>query len=272
MWKLLAWPDYVSDAHYYLGQVAELNEEFERALAQYDEVGKGRNYVDAQVRRAVVLGHLDKLDQAMKVLDRLDVEAAAQLLRVALVRGELLRDKQQLQRAYDVYTRALVDLPGNDDLLYARAMVAEKMGRVDWLEQDLGTILKEDPEHVQALNAMGYTLADRTDRYIEALGYIRRALALKPDDYYILDSMGWVQYRLGNYDSAVKYLREALEHRQDVDIASHLGEVLWVSGDHDGAQRVWRKGLEFDGDTSLINKTMQRLMPGQLEQAADEGA
>jgi len=259
--QLLKLEHYQSDAHFYLGQVAEVDDEFELARSHYEQVGQGSNYLDAQVRLAVVLARQDKLPQALKTLARLDPEQATDLLRVALVRGELLRDAQHYQRAYDAYTAALTDLPNNDDLLYARAMVSESMGRVDWLENDLGTILKDDPEHVQALNAMGYTLADQTDRYIEALGYIRRAMALKPDDYYILDSMGWVQFRLGNYDSAVKYLRQALEQQQDVDIASHLGEALWVSGEHDEARRVWRQGLEFDGDTSLITQTMQRLMP-----------
>lgn len=259
--RLLALPEYQSDAHYYLGQVAEVGGDLALARSHYVQVGAGRNYLDAQVRLAVVLARDKQLEQALEVLDKLDVEDANDFLRVALIRGELLRDAGKYQLAYDAYTAALVDLPGNDDLLYARAMVSESMGRVDWLEKDLGAILKDDPEHVQALNAMGYTLADQTDRYIEALGYIRRAMALKPDDYYILDSMGWVQYRLGNYDSALKYLHQAMEQQQDVDIAAHLGEVLWVSGDHDEARRVWRRGLGFDGDTTLIKQTMQRLVP-----------
>jgi len=259
--RLLALDEYRSDAYYYLGQVAEVDDNSALARSHYAKVGPGRNYLDAQVRLAVVLAREDQLDQALKALEKLDPEEVRDYLRVALIRGELLRDAEQYQRAYDTYTAALTDLPGNDDLLYARAMVSESMGRVDWLENDLNTILKDDPEHVQALNAMGYTLADQTDRYIEALGYIRRAMALKPDDYYILDSMGWVQYRLGNYASALKYLRQAMAEQQDVDIASHLGEVLWVSGEHDEARRVWRQGLGFDGDTDLINETMRRLMP-----------
>lgn len=268
--RLLALPEYQSDAHYYLGQVAEVSDDMALARSHYQQVGAGRHFMDAQVRLAVVLTGEQQLDQALKVLDKLNVEDANDFLRVALIRGELLRDAGEYQRAYDAYTTALGDLPGNDDLLYARAMVSESMGRVDWLEKDLGEILKDDPEHVQALNAMGYTLADQTDRYIEALGYIRRAIALKPDDYYILDSMGWVQYRLGNYESALKYLRQALEKQQDVDIASHLGEVLWVSGEHDEARRVWRKGLGFDGDTELIRETMRRLMPaGEMLKQAD---
>jgi len=259
--KLLAVDDYRSDAHYYLGQVAEVDEDYALALSHYRQVGAGSNFFDAQVRQAVVLSEQGKLEQGLKLLDALATETSNDVLRVALVRGELFRDQKLFQRAYDAYTQALRDLPGNADLLYARAMVSERMGRVDWLEKDLNTILEADAEHVQALNAMGYTLADRTDRYIEALGYIRRAMALKPDDYYILDSMGWVQFRLGNNDSAIKYLRRALEKQQDIDIASHLGEALWVTGEHQEAERVWRKALEYDGDTSMIRDTMKRLMP-----------
>lgn len=257
--KLLALDDYVSQAHFYLGQVAEVDKKFETALSHYEQVEEGENYLDAQIRRAVVLSEQGKLDEGIKALERLDTELPSEMVRLALVRGELQRDAKHYQQAYDAYTEALSALPDNPDLLYARAMVAERMGRVDWLEADLGAILKGDPEHVQALNALGYTLADRTDRYVEALEYVRRALTLKPEDYYILDSMGWVQYRLGNTDSAIKYLRQAYDRQKDVDIAAHLGEVLWVTGQHEEARRVWRQGLELEGDTELITKTMERL-------------
>jgi tetratricopeptide (TPR) repeat protein len=260
--RLLHIDDYSSQANFYLGQVAEVEKRWDEALAHYDQVGKGDQYMDAQIRRAVVLSEMGKLDQGITALERLDTDLPSEMLRLALVRGEILRDAKRLRDAYDAYTEALSQLPENPDLLYARAMVAERMGRVDWLEADLNIVLKNDPEHVQALNALGYTLADRTDRYVEALEYVRRALTLKPEDYYILDSMGWVQYRLGNRDSAIKYLQQAFELKKDIDIAAHLGEVLWVTGQHEEAERVWQQGLKLDGDTSLISETMTRLQGG----------
>lgn len=261
--RLMKLDDYRSQAHYYLGQVDEVEKKLDQALAHYQQVEKGAEYLDAQIRRAVVLSEQGKLDEGVAALERLDPDLPGEKVRIALIRGELQREGKRYRQAYDAYTEALAALPDNAELLYARAMVAERMGRVDWLEADLRRVLSNDPEHVQALNALGYTLADRTDRYVEALEYIRRALALKPEDYYILDSMGWVQYRLGNNDSAINYLQQAYERRKDIDIAAHLGEVLWVSGRRDEAERVWRQGLELEGDTDLITQTMQRLKQEQ---------
>ncbi|TPW12898.1 MAG: hypothetical protein FD130_1670 [Halothiobacillaceae bacterium] len=129
------------------------------------------------------------------------------------------------------------------------------------MERDLKSILARNPDHVESLNALGYTLADRTDRLQEAGELISRALELRPGDYFILDSMGWLQYRLGHLDEAVKYLRRALESKMDIEIAAHLGEVLWVKGDKQGAQEVWQKALDVGPATKkkIITKVMERL-------------
>ena len=127
------------------------------------------------------------------------------------------------------------------------------------LELDLNYILARDPDHVDALNALGYTLADRTRRFEEAAGYIRKAFELQPDNPAILDSMGWVSYRLGDYDMALKYLRQALGNLNDPEIAAHLGEVLWVTGDRDGARAVWRKALAATPDSDVLREVMERL-------------
>jgi tetratricopeptide (TPR) repeat protein len=128
-------------------------------------------------------------------------------------------------------------------------------------EQDLRRILTRSPENAEALNALGYTLADRTDRYQEALGYIQRALALRPDDPYILDSMGWVQYRLKKYEEALRHLRRAWDLQQDAEIGAHLGEVLWVSGDRDGAQQVWQRALKAAPDSPSLREVIRRFSP-----------
>jgi tetratricopeptide (TPR) repeat protein len=128
-------------------------------------------------------------------------------------------------------------------------------------EEDLRRVLAKDPDNPQALNALGYTLADRTDRYQEALGHIQRALDLRPNDAYILDSMGWVQYRLGNYPAAVTYLRRAVELQQDPEVAAHLGEVLWMSGDKDQALKVWEEALKEHPDSQPLREVIQRFTP-----------
>jgi len=132
------------------------------------------------------------------------------------------------------------------------------MGRLDILERDLQQILKKDPNHGDALNALGYTLADQTDRYPEALGYIERALAQKPDSPAFLDSMGWIQYRLGNRDQALTYLRRAYDLLKDGEIAAHLGEVLWVNGQRDEALQVWDGILAKDPKSEHVLKAKER--------------
>ncbi|MEX0951452.1 MAG: tetratricopeptide repeat protein, partial [Gammaproteobacteria bacterium] len=162
--------------------------------------------------------------------------------------------------AMSVYDAALIDNQ-NIDLLYARAMLAEKMDRLEILERDLGKILEQDPDHVQALNAYGYTLADRNVRLDEAVEYIKRALELRPNDFYILDSMGWALYRMGRFDEAIDYLRQALAINNDAEVAAHLGEVLWVKGERDAARKIWESALDATPDDERLLRVMQRLDP-----------
>jgi len=159
-----------------------------------------------------------------------------------------------------LFNHALVEMPGDAALLYARAMVAERLDQLDLAERDLKAIIEVDESNADALNALGYTLADRTDRYQEAYGYVKRALELRPNDNAILDSMGWVLYRLGQYNEAIKMLRKSLEIRLDPEVASHLGEVLWVSGEREDAREVWRQALEIAPDDKRLLDIMQRFI------------
>ncbi len=135
------------------------------------------------------------------------------------------------------------------------------MDKLDILEQDLRRIIAKDPEHSQALNALGYTLADRTDRYQEAYELIERALELNPDDFYILDSMGWVLYRLGRHEEAVRYLRRAMAIRPDSEVAAHLGEVLWVMGEKQAAKEIWDTALKTTPDDKRLLNVIERFNP-----------
>jgi tetratricopeptide (TPR) repeat protein len=181
------------------------------------------------------------------------------LLRIYLVDGQILRDAGRPQEAIKVFTSGLEELPENADLLYARAMTAERMGNYGSMEKDLKKILARDPDNVDALNALGYSLADHTRRYKEALNYIKRALELRPDNYFVLDSMGWVHYRLGHYKEAVQYLRRALDASADSEIAAHLTEVLWVMGDKQAAREVWDKALKGAPGNKVLLDVMNRL-------------
>jgi tetratricopeptide (TPR) repeat protein len=175
-----------------------------------------------------------------------------------MAQAESLRDHDQAVAGVKLLDKALVEHPQDHDLLYTRALLAERLGRVDQLESDLRLILASDPDNAHALNALGYTLADRTDRYQEAHEFIERALQLIPEDAAILDSMGWVLYRLERYDEALVYLRRAYELSPDQEIAAHLGEVLWVSGEREQAMEVWNAELKRVDEAPQVKRTMQR--------------
>lgn len=253
----------IDDAHYYLGRIADTRREYEEAIGWYNLVLQGEYRLDAQVRIGQMLAKLGDLAAARDHLARLREQSSdsATNIRLFLAEGEILRDAREYETAISVYDRALTEFPGNTDLLYARALTAEKVDRIDWLERDINAILEREPDNAHALNALGYTLADRTTRYKEAMGYIKRALELQPDEPAIVDSMGWINYRMGNYDEALKYLRRAVGMLQDPEIAAHYGEVLWVSGRHDEARKVWERALEHDPDSSVLLDVMNRFLP-----------
>jgi len=253
-------PDYQSESSYYLGRIAEeFHKDPDAAIKWYAKVDQGENYLEAQIRIAFILAQRGEVDQARSQLSAINPQGPGEVLRIYLADGQILRDAGRPQAAIDVFTEGLEELPDNTDLLYARAMTAERLGQIDLMEKDLKQILARDPDNVDALNALGYSLADHTGRYQEAFGYIKRALELRPDSYFVLDSMGWVNYRLGHYQEAVTYLRRALDASSDSEIAAHLTEVLWVMGDKQGARAVWDKALKVAPGNKLLLDVMNRL-------------
>ena len=155
--------------------------------------------------------------------------------------------------------QALEQLPGSTSIRYSHALLAAELGWVDVAEADLRIIISEQPENAAALNALGYTLADQTERYEEAEALIRQAFILRPDDASIVDSMGWISYRLGRLDEAEKFLRRAWALSKNPEIAAHLGEVLWINGQQEDARSVWREGLEVGSENPVLQETLQRM-------------
>jgi tetratricopeptide (TPR) repeat protein len=249
-----------ASARFYLGQLAENRRRLDEAISWYRQVGPGEHFLDAQVRLAALLAQQGRLDEARQHLQGVETSDSKDQVRLFLVEAELLTAAHRYDEAMAVHDLALSEFPDDPDLLYGRAMLAERMDRIDLLERDLRAILERDPEHVQALNALGYTLADRTDRYEEAHALISKALAQRPNDFYILDSMGWVLYRMGRYPEAIEYLRRAASISEDAEVAAHLGEVLWVSGDQDAAREVWEAALRRKPDAEPVQEAMRRFL------------
>jgi len=247
-----------NEANYYLGQMAEREEEYPRAIEYYSQVQYGDHNIDAQIRIAVLIAKTGKVEQARQSLQSIDTKTSDVSLRVFLAEGEILRNSKQFQKAFDLYTEALAELPDNIELLYARALTAEKVGLLDVTIQDLQEIIERQPNNAQALNALGYTLVDRTDRVADGVKLVERAYKLNTNDPAITDSMGWAYYRIGRHKEALGLLRKAFSMNNDAEIAAHLGEVLWVSGDQHGAKEVWDAALRETPEHRVLLDVINR--------------
>ncbi|MCI1728775.1 MAG: tetratricopeptide repeat protein [Chiayiivirga sp.] len=247
---------------YLLGQLAELREQTGPALDWYGRIGSGLQREQARLRIAVLLDKTGKLDDALARLRELQASDSdyGEVLRDAyLLEAELLQKHQRSDEAIDAYARGLAIFEDDPELIYARALGHERRDDIAAAEADLRRLIELDPEDADALNALGYTLADRTDRYQEALDLIQRALKLKPDTPAIVDSLGWVLYRMGRTEEALPHLRRAFELQRDAEVAAHLGEALWMSGDKDEARSIWRVGRELDPDNRALKQVLERL-------------
>ncbi|MFA5495272.1 MAG: tetratricopeptide repeat protein [Porticoccaceae bacterium] len=249
-----------SDAHYQLGRIAEGAGRRAKALDHYRLVDSGSSMLSATVRVADILASQGDIDAARSHLAHLREAQPANDGTYYQVEAEMLMRAGLLDDARALLDAALADKPENPNLLYSRSIVSAKQGDIAAAEVDLRAILAVDPNNATALNTLGYTLADLTDRHQEAIEMITQALALEPDNPAIIDSLGWVHYRMGNLDKAIEYLRAAYEAYPDPEVAAHLGEVLWVSGERDQARKVWLEALDNAGDNSaVILDTMERL-------------
>lgn len=214
--------------------------------------------LNVQERRALLLARQGRLGEGLALIRSLpaanDEEAARNLQAAAMV----LREVGQFERAYDAQSRAVALQPDNDDYVYDQAMLAERLGRVDEMERLLRGILARNPKFYHALNALGFSLADRNVRLQEAKDLIEQALQLAPGDPYITDSLGWAEYRLGNKRRALELLQEAMRNQPDAEIAAHLGEVFWKLGQHARARTAWHEGLRLKRDNRTLLETLKR--------------
>ena len=248
-------------AHYHLAQIAQSQQRIDDAIAFYQRVRRGEHRLSAQLKAAVLLAERGDLESARRHLHRLRGADIDELMRIYLTEAELLVDAGRPDDAMAVYDASIEELFAHSDLLFARAMLAEKIGRLDIFERDMRDILSREPNNADALNTLGYVLADRTDRYKEAYEFIRRAFDLKPNTHYIVDSMGWILHRMGRHREALDQLRRAMSIFPDPEIAAHLGEVLWVLGEKDEAREVWNAALETAPNDELLLNVIKRFGP-----------
>ena len=261
-----------NSVRYYLGQVTEEQKRFPEALQWYGEVTRSEQFMPAQIRTAQVMSKQGDLTAARKHLQsrqrcqQRPARAAHHRRGAAPARREPAEGGVRRRRE-----RRSTSCPNNPDLLYDHAMLAEKLDRIDVLEASLRKVIKLRPDHAHAYNALGYSLADRNERLEEAKALIDQALKLAPDDSYIIDSLGWVLYRQGKPEEALKELQRAYAGRQDAEIAAHLGEVLWVLGRRNEAQKVWDEALAKTPSNDVLIKTVQTVQAIAARAVAEGG-
>lgn len=245
--------------HFHLGQIYEETNRPEMAMEAYQMVKSGGRYLPAQIRYADLLATKGYLKEAREHLQKLPAANDQQAAHLILAEAQILRKSKAYQEVFDLLDEGLKKLPDYPELLYDRALAADKLGKFKILEQDLRKLIQLKPDNAHAYNALGYSLAERGTQLPEALKLIRKAVELAPEDPYIMDSLGWVYYRMGNLTEGLNYLNLAFSVRPDAEIAAHLGEVLWMQGAKDHALNIWRSALEKEPGNEVLLETLQRL-------------
>jgi tetratricopeptide (TPR) repeat protein len=242
-----------------LAEVAERRKDLAGAKAWLDRIDSSEDMVNVQVRRAALLARQGRLDEGRALLKALPARNPAEKRARVAAEVQLLRDNKQTQQAYDLLTESLAADPADLDFMYDKAMMAEKLGRLDEMERLLRAVIAAKPDYHHAYNALGYSLADRNVRLPEARQLILKALEFAPGDPYITDSLGWVEFRAGNLPEALRILRQAYKDKPDAEIAAHLGEVLWVLGEKTQAMVIWKEGLALNAENETLLETLKRL-------------
>ena len=246
---------------YLLGQIAEEQKRWPQAIQWYEQIQEGDHALNARMRTAGAIAKQGKLDEARKYLQQVVTDNPAEEVQLTVVEAQLLRDANKHGDAFALLGEALKRQPEQPELLYDYALTAEKLEKFDLLESNLRKLIQVRPEHAHAYNALGYSFADRNLRLPEARKLVEKALELSPEDYYIIDSLGWVQYREGKLKDAAATLQRAYTGRPDAEIGAHLGEVLWQMGQRDEAKRVWDEALKTAPENETLLKTIKKFRP-----------
>ncbi|MBU1359108.1 MAG: tetratricopeptide repeat protein [Gammaproteobacteria bacterium] len=249
----------LTQAYLLLSQLAERRKDYAEAEQWLARIDNTEDLVLAQTRRAGLLARQDKLPQARALIRELPERTAAEKKQKLLAEVQLLREAKQYQAAYDLLDKASAAAPDDTDLIYDRAMLAEKLNRMDEMERLLRRLMELKPDSQNAYNALGYSFADRNVRLEEARTLIRKAVQLAPDDPFIADSLGWVEFRLGNTSEAIRILEAAYKQQPDPEIGAHFGEVLWANGQRERAISILKEAALVDADNETLQETLKRL-------------
>jgi tetratricopeptide (TPR) repeat protein len=249
----------LSQAYLGLAQIAEKRRDFAGAEAWLNRITDGQDLLSAQSRRASLLARQGKILEARALLQALPERGPDDARNKLVAEVQMLRDIKQYWAAHEVLKQAMAKAPGDTDLLYDYAMLSEKIGHLEEMERSLRRLIVAKPDYHHAYNALGYSLADRNMRLDEARELIRKAVALAPADPFIQDSLGWVEFRLGNMTEALRILEAAYKAKPDPEIAAHLGEVLWANDQRDRARAIWKEGLLLNAENETLLGALKRL-------------
>ena len=244
--------------HIYLGRSAERQKMDSKALEWYDKIQPGEQYLEAKLSAASVIARTKNVDAAIKMLDEVDDITPEQQIIVIQAEANLLTQAKRNQESFDLIEKAAKNWPASTELSYDYALAAERIGKLDLMEAELRKVIKLKPDFAAAYNALGYSFADRNIKLDEAKTLVETALKLSPNDHYMLDSLGWVHYRLGNLALAAEALRKAYEIQADPEIAAHLGEVLWKQGLQAEAKKIWASALKAFPENDVLMATARK--------------
>lgn len=248
----------IAQAYLSMAHIAEDRKDLSAAQSWLDKIEDPRSMITVQSRRASLMARQGKLDEARKLLQDLPQETESQARLKLMAEVSLLRETKNTQLAYDLLAQSAVQFPNDPDLQYEQAMLAEKLGETAEMERLLQKVIDAKPDYHHAYNALGFSMADRNVRLPEAKRLIKKALDAAPDDPFIQDSLGWVEFRLGNKAEALKILETAYRSKPDVEIAAHLGEVLWSLGQQSRAIAVWREAQKLNPTNETLLDTIKR--------------
>jgi tetratricopeptide (TPR) repeat protein len=249
----------LSQAYTSMAQIAEQRKDFSEAESWLKRIDNPNDLLNAQLRRASLLARQGKLEEARKLIKSLPEKSPEEARQKASAEIALLRDSKKYREAYALLSDATKRNPSDYDFFYDQAMVAEKLGYLDEMERLLRQVIANKPDYHHAYNALGYSLAERNLRLAESKQLILKALEFAPGDPFISDSLGWVEFRIGNHLEAARILQEAFKARPDAEIAAHLGEVLWTLGQFDQARLTFKEGMKINAENETLIETLKRL-------------